>query len=64
MKHPTRIRLLTAAHDAAGRPSMWKAVVMHGAKVVASTSNMRNERACLCVAETLRATYNVTQRAQ
>ncbi len=59
----TRIRLLNAAHGADGKPTMFRAVVMHGAKVVASTSNMRNQIACLCVAETLQATYHVAQRA-
>ena len=63
MKQVTRIRLLSAAFGADGKPTMWKAVVMNGASVVASTSVMRNERACLCIAETLRATYNVAQRA-
>ncbi len=60
----TRVRILKAAFGADGKPTMWRGIVMSGTKVVASTSNMRNEAACLCIAETLRATHNATQRAR
>lgn len=60
-KAPTRVRILKVAFGADGKPTMWRGIVMSGAKVVASTGNMRNEAACLCIAETLCATYNATQ---
>lgn len=64
MKQVTRIRIVDAAYGPDGRPTIFRGIVMQGAKMVASTANMRNKAACLCIAETLRATYNVSQRAQ
>lgn len=64
MKQVTRIRVIDAAFGPDGRPTIFRGIVMHGAKMVASTRSMRNKQACLCIAETLRATYNVSQRAQ
>ncbi len=59
-----RVRVLKAAFGPDGKPTLFRGIVMSGAKVVASTANMRNEMACLCIAETLRATHNAAQRAR
>lgn len=64
MKQATRIRLIKAAFGADGKPSMYRAVVMSGAKAVASTSNVKDAQVALCLAEALRAAHNVSQRAQ
>lgn len=58
----TRVRILHAAHGADGKPTMFRGIVMQGAKVVASTANLRSRHACVCVAETLRAAHNVAAR--
>lgn len=62
--HVTRVRVIKAAFGADGKPTLFRGLVMSGAKVVASTTNMRNEMACLCIAEALRATHNAAQRAR
>ena len=59
----TRIRLLTAEHGVDGRPSLYKGIVMSGAKVVASTSNIRDAAVCLCLTQALESSYRVAQRS-
>lgn len=63
MKQVTHTRVLDAAYGPDGKATIFRGIVMQGAKMVASTINMRNKQACLCITETLRATYNVSQRA-
>ena len=61
-KSATRVRILKAAFGADGKATLFRGVVMSGAKVVASTSNVRCPHACLCLAEVLRSAHNVAQR--
>jgi hypothetical protein len=60
----TRVRILRVAYGADGKPTLFRGVVMSGAKVVASTSNVRDSAVCLCLAEALQSTYNVAQMAR
>lgn len=62
-KSTTRVRILKAAFGADGKPTLFRGVVMSGAKAVASTGNVRCPHACLCLAEALRTAHNVAQRA-
>lgn len=59
----TRVRLLRAAYGADGKPSLYKGIVMSGAKVVASTSTIRDAAVCLCLTQALEASYRVAQRS-
>lgn len=60
----TRIRIIRAAHGPDGRPTLFRGIVMSGATVVASTSNVRDSAVCLCLAEALQTAHRVAQRAQ
>ena len=58
----TRVRILRAGHGVDGRPNLFRGIVMSGAKVVASTSNVRDGAVALCLAQALESSYRVAQR--
>lgn len=53
----TRIRILRAS------PTMYRGIVMHGAKMVASTANHSDSAVCARLASALESVYKVAQRA-
>lgn len=58
----TRIRILNAGHGPDGRPNLFRGIVMSGATVVASTSNVRDKAVCACLAEALQSAHRVSER--
>lgn len=61
---PTRVRILDAAFDASGKPTLFRGIVMSGTTMVASTRNVRNKHVCACLAATLQSAYDTAQRAK
>lgn len=61
---PSRVRILNAAFDASGKPTLFRGIVMSGATMVASTRNVRNKHVCACLAAALQAAHDTAQRAK
>jgi hypothetical protein len=62
MKKPVRIRIMKVSCGPY-RGSAYRGIVMHGTKMVASTSNISVRAVCECLTEALSTDFRVSQRA-